>query len=101
MGKRGLPPLSRGEVIAILLAAEFKFSSRKKRHDNYEHPRIRGQRRCASVSHSYNEICGDVLQSIIKQSGMTKTEFYGMTATTAKKLQCPFLNNGLPAHVRS
>lgn len=96
MGKRGLPPLRGYEVISILLAAGFALKSQTSaRHDVYEHQGLHGQRRCVSVPRSYGEISNWVLQSIIKQSGMKKEEFYGMTEGTAKKIQCPFLKDGL------
>lgn len=102
MGKSGPPPLTRNEVIAILVAAGFEFRPSKGQspHDKYQ-GRVRGANRTVPISRSYDEISGYVLSSIIAQSGMTKKEFYGMTAVAARKFRCPFLKNGLPAAVRS
>ena len=61
----------------------------------YEHTSLRDKRRIVAVARSHDEFCDWVLKSMIEQSGMTKNEFYGMTETTAKKLQCTFLKNGL------
>jgi predicted RNA binding protein YcfA (HicA-like mRNA interferase family) len=100
--RQGPPPLHRDEIIAILQAAGFAFKPTKGRspHDKYE-GRIRGQVRIVLISRSYDEVSGWVLASIIKQSGMTKKEFYGLTPVASKKLGCPFLKHGLPAGVRS
>jgi predicted RNA binding protein YcfA (HicA-like mRNA interferase family) len=102
MGKRGLPPLERSEVVACLRAAGFALTSagRNNRHDKYE-GRIRGRLRCVPVSRSHTMMCGWLLKSIIAQSGLTKDEFYGMTRGTAAKLGCRFLSGGLPASVRT
>lgn len=99
MGKRGLPPLRRSEIAAILIAAGFvlKPGQGNNRHDVYEHGGIAGKRRTVPVARSHNEFSGWLLDAMIKQSGLTKKQFYGLTEATARKLQCEFLSNGLPA----
>jgi len=69
-------------------------------HDKYEGV-IRGQRRTVPVSRSHDEFFSWLLESMIRQSGLSKKEFYGLTKATAKKYNCPFMKNGLPASVRA
>lgn len=94
MGKRGLPPLKIKDIVAILLAAGFEFVEEAAKHDKYE-GMINGQRRVVMVSRSVTEVSDWLLKAIIEQSGLSKNEFYGLTASTAAKFQCTFLKNGL------
>ena len=84
---RGLPPLTPGEIVLILLARAFSFSrSTASSHDIYTGT-WNHQKRIVVVDMGitiYND--ADMIKLVIRQSGMSREEFYGATPKTAKKI---------------
>jgi hypothetical protein len=74
-------------------------SSNSGGHDVYETV-IYGVRRTVPVP-QHPEISNWLLQSIIAQSGLSRTEFYGLHKTAARKINCRFLKDGIPAAIAS
>jgi len=87
MGKRRYPPLKPHEVVAILLANNFKKKRQDGSHAQYELEATEGsQRRLVTVDMSVSDFWEDIIKSMIRQSGLTREEFYGATRGTKKKL---------------
>jgi predicted RNA binding protein YcfA (HicA-like mRNA interferase family) len=84
--------------VSVLRAAGFILARQDGRHDVYT-GRTYGSNRAVPVPRSYDEYSGDVLKSMIKQSGLNKREFYALDPVSAKKLNCRFMKEGLPANV--
>jgi predicted RNA binding protein YcfA (HicA-like mRNA interferase family) len=87
MGQRSYPPLTPGEVEAILKNLGFVHARTESSHAHFK--RLADETRNAAivtVDQSYREI-GDpkLIQSMIRQSGFSREEFYGATKRTAKK----------------
>ena len=81
---RAWPPLKRREVRAILKECGFVVVDSKGSHEKWR-TTIKGQERNVIVD-DYDEFDGDVLRSIVNQSGLTREEFYGATKKTSKKI---------------
>jgi predicted RNA binding protein YcfA (HicA-like mRNA interferase family) len=87
MGKRSYPPLTPGEVKAILQNLGFTHARTESSHAHFKrtaNDKLKGA--IVTVDEGYREI-GDpkLIQNMIRQSGFSREEFYGATKRTAKK----------------
>ncbi|MFQ6014051.1 MAG: type II toxin-antitoxin system HicA family toxin [Anaerolineae bacterium] len=82
---RRYPPLSPREVIAILVARSFALTRTRGSHEQYE-GLIRGKWRRVTVDVHYSDFDDRLIKSMIRQSGLTREEFYGSTKRTARKI---------------
>ena len=79
------PPLTPPEVSSILSARGFVSDRSKGSHVQYRGT-IRGVTRYVTVDTGKHEYSDFLMQSMIRQSGMTREEFYGATKSTARKI---------------
>lgn len=79
------PPLTPQEVIRILSARGFVPDRSKGSHIQYQGT-IRGVTWYVTVDTGKDEFGDFLIQSMIRQSGMTREEFYGSTTSTARKI---------------
>jgi predicted RNA binding protein YcfA (HicA-like mRNA interferase family) len=79
------PSLAPAEVVKILEARGFAWVRSHGDHRHYL-GEWKGRKRLVTVDWGVKEISKDVLKSVIRQSGMTREEFYGSTKRTAKKI---------------
>ncbi len=87
MGKRRYPPLSPSEVVSILSSLGFEKKRQVGSHAHYERlAGDEGQRTVVTVDMSVDEFWEDLMKSMIRQSGVTREQFYGATKRTAKKI---------------
>jgi predicted RNA binding protein YcfA (HicA-like mRNA interferase family) len=92
MGKRKYPPLTPGEIRAILQRLGFSKKNQEGSHEHYERPAdARRLRSVVTVDSSISEFGEHLLRSMIRQSGFSREEFYGATKGTAKKAAVCFL----------
>ncbi len=75
MGQRKYPPLKLAEVISILRANEFTQKGQEGSHAQYE-GESHGQRRVVTVDTAESEFDDFLIRSMIRQSGLTRVEFY-------------------------
>lgn len=87
MGQRKFPPLTPAEIIAILIARGFTFHHSEADH-NYYYCEVKGKKRVMQID-TGNPLYSDYwLKQTIKETGMTREQFYGSTKSTAKKIGC-------------
>ena len=75
---RRYPPLDRAQVERVLLRAGFGLKRKRASHAQWE-GRVKGRRRIVTVDHlsGKKEKYGNkLLSSMIRQSGLTRKEFY-------------------------
>ena len=92
MGRRAYQPLTPSDVIDILLALGFTKRGQTGSHAQYV--RMGDNRRNAalvSVDVHYKEFDDKLMHSMVRQSGFSRTEFYGATKHTARRASVPFL----------
>jgi len=82
---RKYPPLCPREVIKILTARGFRLLRTKGDH-RYYHCRRGGRDYLVTVDMGVEEYGPALMKSMIRQSGMTREEFYCTTKRTAKKI---------------
>ena len=91
MGQRRFPPLTPDEVQAILRARGFQKKRQDGSHAQWErladgkHPRS-----IVTVDIGRPEFREDLIKSMIRQSNLTREEFYSSTKRTAKKANVAF-----------
>jgi len=83
---RGWPPLDRSEVCAILMALGLRPKHTSGGHEIWKGLR-RGKGCMVPVSTHIRQFNVDLLQSMCKQAGSNRHEFYGATEGTAKKIR--------------
>jgi len=81
MGTKKYPTLTPDEVIKILAAKGFLYTGTEGSHRQYE----KGSRK-VTVDVAMRDYGIDLMQSMIRQSGMDREEFYCATKATAKKI---------------
>ena len=89
MGSKSYPPLTPTEVISILEALQFKLKKQTGSHAHYELDAAldsQGIRRVVTVDMSVAEFWVDLMQSMIRQSGVDRKKFYGATKKTKRKI---------------
>ncbi len=92
MGQRKYPPLTPSEVVAILTAHVFTKKNEEGTHAQYEHPKTdEHPRSVVTVDMGYREFDDGIIKSMIRQSNLTREQFYGATKRTAKKASVPVL----------
>ena len=93
MGQKKYPPLTPSEVEAILKKSAFTFKRQVGDHAHFERLATARdpQRRVVTVDRGYSNFDDKILKSMIDQSGMTRSEFYGATKRTALKAGVPIL----------
>ena len=79
------PPLTFREVVGILKARELTFDHTRGSHHYYAGV-WKGKRRMVTVDHIASTYGDDLIKMMIRQSGMSREEFYGSTRRTAKKI---------------
>lgn len=82
---RGWPPLEHRDVIAILTALGFTYKNSKGGHDFYVATR-NGNKCKVTVDPKCAPFSEYLLQSMCRQAGSNRTEFYGATQATAVKI---------------
>lgn len=93
MGKRNYPPLTPGEVVAILRSLGFTFKNQVGSHAQFERSAdTRRPRSVVSVDMHYKEFDQQLIKMIIRQSNHNREEFYGATKQTARRAAVPFLH---------
>jgi predicted RNA binding protein YcfA (HicA-like mRNA interferase family) len=80
-GYEKYPPLTPDEVIKILASKGFLHTGTEGSHRQYE----KGSRK-VTVDAAMRDFGIDLMQSMIRQSGMDREEFYSATKATAKKI---------------
>src|SRR5690348_4860598 len=92
MGQRKYPPLTPHEVVAILSAHRFSKKHQVGTHAQYECPKSEDRpRSVVTVDMGHREFDDDLMKSMIRQSNLTREEFYGATRRTAHKAAVPLL----------
>jgi predicted RNA binding protein YcfA (HicA-like mRNA interferase family) len=79
------PPLSPREVIEILVAHGFYLKHFVGSHAQYESVRG-GKSYKVTVKTNIDEFNDFLMKSMIRQSGLTREDFYSATKSTAKKI---------------
>ena len=82
---RKYPTLSLQEVRAILKARTFVLANTAGSHEQWA-GEWDGKPRIVTVDSHHQDFSVGILQSMIRQSGMTREQFYGSTPRTAKKI---------------
>lgn len=83
---RGWPPLELRELLGILNALGLTLSHSKGGHDFYKGTR-NGQRCTVTVSSHSAPFGPDLVKFMANQARCSRTEFYGATDKTAKKIR--------------
>ncbi len=95
MGQRRYPPLSPGEVVAILISLGFTFRGQEGSHAHYERkaddliPRS-----VVTVDMAERDFGEFLMQNMIRQSNHLRDRFYGATKRSAKKASVRFIPSG-------
>ena len=79
------PPLTPQEVITILKKRGLRFDTQEGSHEQYEGT-IKGKQRKVTVDTAEKEFDNFLIQSMIRQSGLSRKEFYCSTKSTAAKI---------------
>ena len=79
------PPLTPKEVINILNKRGFKFVGQEGSHRQYDGI-IKERKRKVTVDMAEKDFDNFLMQNMIRQSGLTRDEFYCSTKTTAQKI---------------
>ena len=87
---RKYPPLKPREIIRILRERQFELVRKAGGHHYYT-GYTKGKPRVVQVDMKFEVYEGDWLKVVIKQSGLTREEFYGSTRGTAKKISVPYV----------
>ena len=82
---RKFPPLTPGEVIAILRARGFVLHRTHGSHAHY-HGVIKGIKCVVTVDINYREFDPGRIGDMMQQANLTREEFYGSTRRTAQKI---------------
>lgn len=85
MGQKKFPPLEPREIKQILLARGFVLDRTEGDHEYYVRV-VRGKDRVVQIDTGCPLISDYWLKLTIKQSGLTREEFYCSTRGTAKKI---------------
>jgi len=92
MGKRSTPPLTPAEVVAILKSWDFIKKGQEGSHAQWERTADgKRPRSVVTVDMHYKDFDADLMRNMIRQSNLTRDEFYGATKRTARKASVPFL----------
>jgi predicted RNA binding protein YcfA (HicA-like mRNA interferase family) len=98
MGQRSYPPLTPGEIKVILQNLGFVWARKEGSHAQYK--RFADEKKKAAVvtlDEGYREINDPTLiQSMIRQSGFSREEFYGATKRTARKASVRYMIGSTP-----
>ena len=88
---KSYPPLTPQEVIDILKARGFEFKTQKGSHAQYE-GEINRTKRKVTVDMTEKDFDENLIKSMVRQSGLSRKEFYCSTKKTAKKINknCEF-----------
>ena len=79
------PPLTYSEVIAILKANDFELKATKGSHEQWEGS-IKGATKKVTVDKAYPEYDSFLMSSMIRQSALSRDDFYCSLKNTAKKI---------------
>lgn len=79
------PPLTPRDVLEILKANGFVYKDTVGSHEHYE-GFINGLRRKVTVDLAIDDFGKDLMQSMIRQSGLSRDDFYCSTKHTARKI---------------
>ena len=83
---RRYPPLSPSEVRTILRALGFELAHTTGSHEQWDHADLGGRPRRVTVDVAIGQFSPALVQSMIRQSGVTREEFYGATERSARKI---------------
>ena len=79
------PPLTPKEVVDILKARGFSLKAQEGSHAQYE-GLIDGRTRKVTVDMAEKDFGKDLIQSMIRQSGLDRNKFYCSSPKTSKKI---------------
>lgn len=85
MGTRKYPPLTPREIEAILIARGFSLHKMAGDHRFYIH-NVKGKKKIAQIDMGNPLYEGNLIKSILKETGLSRDEFYRSTKSTAKKI---------------
>ncbi|MFN8435076.1 MAG: hypothetical protein U0V18_13705 [Anaerolineales bacterium] len=85
MGQRKYPPLTPEEIVAILIARGFILHHTRGDHRFY-YMIVRGEKRIMQVDMGNPAYTDNWLKLVIKETGMSREDFYCSTTSTAKKI---------------
>lgn len=85
MGNRKYPPLKPKQIENILYARGFILHKKKGDHRYYVRE-VRGKKRIPQIDWGIDMYNSNWIKTIIKQSGMTREQFYCSTKKTARKI---------------
>ena len=92
MGFRMYPPLTTGEIQEVLRARGFRIRNTNSSHQqwgisatNYTPAYL------VTVDTNYAQPCEKLLKTMIRQSGLSREQFYGSAKGSARKASVPFL----------
>jgi len=87
VGKRKYPPLTPSEVVAIVKALGFVFDRQCGSHAHYECEASGSTpRHVVTVDMTVDNFDEYLIKSMIRQSGVTRDQFYGATKGTRRKI---------------
>jgi predicted RNA binding protein YcfA (HicA-like mRNA interferase family) len=90
MGQRHYPPLTTSQVISILLARGYELERTKGDHRYYVLIK-NGYKRIVQVDMGCPEYGKDLIPMVLKETGLSRDEFYSSTKSTAKKINIDFI----------
>ncbi len=85
MGSKKYPSLTVREIQAILEARGFTLLHTSSSHEQWGHDNIDDKKRLVTVD-THGDFGIDLIRSMIRQSGLTREQFYCSTKKTAKKI---------------
>jgi predicted RNA binding protein YcfA (HicA-like mRNA interferase family) len=85
MGDRRYPPLKLNQIIQILTARGYSLHKKKGDH-RYYIKTDNGRKRIAQVDMGCREYNENLIPMLLKETGLTREEFYGSTKKTAKMI---------------
>lgn len=86
MGQKKFPVLENGEVERILMARGFVYSPGNKGDHNFYTHIVGGKKRIVQIDTGCPEYDHKLIKMVLKESGLTREEFYRSTKIAAKKI---------------
>lgn len=87
MGKKKYPPLSPKEVVGILLSRGFEYYRSKGDHQSFTRI-VRGGKKVTQVDMGCSAYGSKLIKKVLRQTTLTREQFYKSTKRTAKKINC-------------
>jgi predicted RNA binding protein YcfA (HicA-like mRNA interferase family) len=90
MGQRKYPPLTTNQIISILLARGYILDHTKGDHCYYILVK-NGKKHIVQVDMGCAEYGKDLIPMVLKETGLSRDEFYSSTKNTAKKINIEYV----------